>query len=398
MNFLKKNLLFGQAKYFDIRHISAINNHLIVKIESFYQMETQDRLIQLTTRLVLATLIIIVMVVGQSFLVPFTWSLLIAFSSLKLIEWVQEKTKMSLALIIFVYLIFILLVLFSIGYFFYFELHKIFADLPTLLQKISDRLHALSVSAGSMGIPIPDHLDKSYINDWVNEHKDIIFNIVSAFGLEFWNIILIMFYLFFLLYYKDLVPQFFTAHIQDKRQLVVVRERIQKSLILTRSYIYGMMVLTLISAAMNFVVFLIFGLKFALFFAVFLAILNLIPFIGNPIGLAVIMLFSIITMDNMFIPLMIFISLFAANFIQDNVVRPLIIGDKLQMNAFTVFVAIIIGGMIWGVSGMILFIPLIGILKIFLEGHERHRNYAIFFSEIPKKPKQKRTRVSKKSV
>ena len=109
MNFLKKNLFFGQAKYFDIRHISAINNHLIVKIESFYQMETQDRLIQLTTRLVLATLIIIVMVVGQSFLVPFTWSLLIAFSSLKLIEWVQEKTKMSLALIIFVYLIFILL-------------------------------------------------------------------------------------------------------------------------------------------------------------------------------------------------------------------------------------------------------------------------------------------------
>jgi predicted PurR-regulated permease PerM len=92
-------------------------------------------------------------------------------------------------------------------------------------------------------------------------------------------------------------------------------------------------------------------------------------------------------MDNMFIPVVIIAALFAVNFVQDNIIRPMIIGDKLEMNAFSVFVAIIIGGMIWGVSGMILFIPLIGIWKIFLEGNENQRNYAIFFSEIPKKPK-----------
>jgi len=68
------------------------------------------------------------------------------------------------------------------------------------------------------------------------------------------------------------------------------------------------------------------------------------------------------------------------------------------MNAFTVFVAIIVGGMIWGVSGMILFIPLIGILKIYMESHEKNRNYAIFFSEIPKTPKQKSKKVDKEIV
>ena len=357
-------------------------------------METQDKLLKLTTRLVFATLIIIVMVVGKSFLVPFTWSLLIALSSLKLIEWFEKKTKLPLGLIILFYLIFILLVLFLIGYFFYFELNHIFTDLPTLLQKISDRLHELSITFGNMGIPIPDHLDKTYITNWVNEHNDIVYNFVSSFGLNIWNIILIMFYLFFLLYYKDLVPKFFTAHITDKRRLVVVKKRIEKSMILSRGYIYGIMILTLISAAMFYVVLLIFGLEYALFFGVFLGLLNLIPFVGNPIGLGVILFFSIITMDNLFIPLMIIAALFAVNFVQDNVIRPMIIGDKLEMNAFSVFVAIIIGGMIWGVSGMILFIPIIGIMKIFLEGHERHRNYAIFFSEIPKKPKHK----SSKSV
>jgi predicted PurR-regulated permease PerM len=171
-----------------------------------------------------------------------------------------------------------------------------------------------------------------------------------------------------------------------------MNERFQKSVALIRNYIYGLLLLTLVSAVMNYFVFLIFGLKFAIFFAIFLAILNLIPFIGNPIGLVVIILFAIITKDNMLIPLLIFVSLFIMNFLQDNVIRPLLIGDKMNINAFTVFIAIIIGGMIWGVSGMILFIPIAGIIKIILEGHNVHAPYAIFFSELPKKPKSKKSK------
>ena len=138
---------------------------------------------------------------------------------------------------------------------------------------------------------------------------------------------------------------------------------------------------------MNYVVFLVFGLKFSLFWAVFLALLNLIPFIGNPIGLAVIMLFAIVTKETMLIPTLIFAALFVMNFLQDNVIRPWIVGDKLKINAFAVFVAIIIGGMIWGVSGMILFIPIAGIVKIILESNKESGVYAIFFSELPKKQK-----------
>ena len=98
------------------------------------------------------------------------------------------------------------------------------------------------------------------------------------------------------------------------------------------------------------------------------------------------------------VPLLIFASLFFMNFLQDNVVRPLLIGDKLEMNAFSVFVAIIIGSMIWGVSGMILFIPLVGIAKIFLEGHETNRSYAIFFSELPKKEKTKKKKGAEPNI
>jgi predicted PurR-regulated permease PerM len=355
-------------------------------------MEPQNQLLKNTARMVLAGLIIALMVIGKSFLVPFAWSLLIALASVGLIEKANEKTRLPLGAIIGIYLLVILLFLFAIGYFFFIELNHIFNDLPTLLVKLSDRIHGLSIALSDIGIHIPDHIDKKYISDWVESHNDMIMNVISAFGLNLWNIILIMFYLFFLLYYRELLREFFASRIKNKRKLINVRNSIQKSLALVRNYLYGLLMLTLISAGMNFIVFLIFGLNFGLFFAVFLAILNLIPFIGNPIGLTVIMLFAFITTDNFMIPVYIFIALFIVNFLQDNVIRPMLLGDKLKINAFMVFVSIIIGGMIWGVSGMILFIPLVGILRIFMEDNETASHYAILFSDLPKKKKVPRAK------
>jgi len=350
-------------------------------------METENSLIRTTARLVVATLIVLVMVVGKSFLVPLAWAFLIAMASFRFLNNLEEKTILSRSLINMLFLLFILMVLFGIGYFFYVELSHIFKDLPALAHIISQRLHDISLALKDIGIVIPDHVDKTFISVWVQTHNDLIMNFISNIGLNIWNIILIMFYLFFLLYYRDLVIEFYVKKFKSEERLDLAKDRFNKSLNLIRSYIYGLVLLTVISAAMNYIVFLIFGLKFALFFAVFLALLNLIPFIGNPIGLVVIMLFAIITKDNLLIPILIFVGLFVMNFLQDNVIRPWIVGDKLKINAFAVFVAIIIGGMIWGVSGMILFIPIVGIARIILESREDSGIYAIFFREPEKKKK-----------
>ncbi|MEA2095793.1 MAG: AI-2E family transporter [Candidatus Cloacimonadota bacterium] len=350
-------------------------------------MEPNSKLLKITSRLVLATLIILILVVGKSFLVPLTWSLLVGLASIKFIEKIEKKTRMPKDLVIFIFLFFLLLLLISIGYFFYIELSHIFKDLPSISQKISDRLHELSLALKDTGIHIPDHIDKIYISDWIHHHNIQIVNFISELGMNVWSVILVLFYLFFILHYQDLVPQFFKMKIKDPVKLKSMQNRFEKSMTLIRGYISGLLLLTLISAAMNYVVFLLFGLKFALFFAVFLAILNLIPYVGNPIGLLVIIFYAIITKDNMLIPVLIFAALFIMNFLQENVVRPLVVGDKMKINAFAVFISIIIGGMIWGISGMVLFIPIAGILKILLEEHKIHGAYAIFFSELQKKPK-----------
>ncbi len=87
-------------------------------------METQSTLLRTTARLVVATLIVIVMVVGKSFLIPLAWAFLIALASYRFLNQIEEKTIMSRSLINVLFLLFILIVLFGIGYFFYVELSQ----------------------------------------------------------------------------------------------------------------------------------------------------------------------------------------------------------------------------------------------------------------------------------
>jgi len=358
-------------------------------------MDTQSNLLRITARVIIATFIVLVMIVGKTFLVPFAWAVMIAMAGYPMLNNLEKRTKMPRTLINGLFLLGLLFLLMGTGLFFYKELSHIFSDMPELAGAVSERLHNLSVTLREKGIDLPDNFDRSYFTAWAQAHSGIFVNILSGIGVNIWNILLIMFYMFFLLYYRDLVFAFFSKKYNDPKRMVAVRSQFNQSLAIVRSYIFGLLVLTLVSAVMNYIVLLIFGLEFALFFALFLAVLNLIPFIGNPLGLLTIFIFAAITNDTMLTPLLIMASLFVANFLQDNMVRPWLMGDKMKLNAFAIFVSIIIGGMIWGVSGMILFIPITGIIKVILESSRETEHYAIFLSELPAKPKENKGLVTR---
>lgn len=348
-------------------------------------MNTESALIKNTHKLILASIIIIILVVGKSFLIPLAWSILIGLASYQLIEKLKEKTILPPGLIILFYLLFIVSIISLFIYFFYVELSHIASDLPELGDKISSTLHLFSQQLAENGIHVPDHIDKDFINDWVGKHSDTMLGIITAFGSQIEHIVLIMFYLFFLLYYGELIPQFIQSKIEDEQKRAKVREKIFGSMEVIKSYFLGLLILALLTGVLDFFVFLIFGLEYALFFAVFLAVLNLIPFVGNPVGMLVVALFTLVTKDSIWSLVMVIAALWIVNLIHENVLRPWLLGDKLKINAFVVFISVILGGLIWGISGMILFIPIAGIIKILLSHSDQTAHYAILFSEREKR-------------
>jgi len=190
---------------------------------------------------------------------------------------------------------------------------------------------------------------------------------------------LIPMYTFFILNYRRLIALFIKNRYSGD-ELVEMQEFLRRSQVSVQNYLRGTLLLTAICAIISLLILLSFGVRYAFFFGVFIAVLNLVPYIGNLIAFIVVLLFVWITKESALTTLFVGLSLYISNAVQENLLRPKIIGDKMEINAMMIFTGVIVGGIIWGFSGMVLFIPILGIIQAFITSHKAWKVYGIFFT------------------
>ncbi|MGK7390852.1 MAG: AI-2E family transporter, partial [Candidatus Cyclobacteriaceae bacterium M2_1C_046] len=190
----------------------------------------------------------------------------------------------------------------------------------------------------------------------------------------FTTLTILPFFVFFMMYYKDMYQTFIHKAWQDEdtRAIDSVINGIQT---VTQNYIVGMISVIGILGVLNFIGLWIVGLEHALFFAAFAAILAVIPYIGIIIGSLPAILFALLFTESLFTPLAV-VGVFAmVQFLEGNFITPNIVGSQVSINPFMALLALIIGGEVWGISGMILFVPFLGILRCILVEVEGLRPY-----------------------
>ncbi|MEO5602835.1 MAG: AI-2E family transporter [Cyclobacteriaceae bacterium] len=130
-----------------------------------------------------------------------------------------------------------------------------------------------------------------------------------------------------------------------------------------QKYLTGRAMSITINFALYAIGLMIVGVKNAVLLAGIAAILTIIPYVGTVLGGLFPVLMALITQDNQTALsaalVLIFIQACDNYFIEPNVV-----GGEVKLNALWSILSILIGGMIWGVAGMILFLPMFGIIKI----------------------------------
>ncbi|WP_298948077.1 AI-2E family transporter [uncultured Polaribacter sp.] len=122
------------------------------------------------------------------------------------------------------------------------------------------------------------------------------------------------------------------------------------------------------------IVLLIFGINNAVVIAFLCALLNLIPYVGPLIG-AVIMLFLSMTSNigqdfqTEILPTTIYVMIgyFIAQLVDNFVSQPVIFSKTTKSHPLEIFLIIIIGGLLFGIVGMITAVPLYTALKVILK-------------------------------
>lgn len=175
-------------------------------------------------------------------------------------------------------------------------------------------------------------------------------------------IFLIPVYIFMILYYQPLLLDFIRK-VFGKNNQTEVNEVLHSTKTIIQSYLVALFIEAVIVAILNSIGLLIIGVEYAILFGVIGAILNVIPYIGGVIAVALPMMIALATLSPT-ASILVLIAYTIIQAIDNNVIIPMLVGAKVKINALVSIVVVIAGGALWGVPGMFLSIPLTAIVKV----------------------------------
>lgn len=170
-------------------------------------------------------------------------------------------------------------------------------------------------------------------------------------------------YVFFILFYSHRFKTFFLLITNAKKNIKAPRI-LSEIAHVTQKYMSGMFLVVFILFIINSTGFYLIGLKHPVLFGAIAAIMNFIPYFGTIFGFSVPFGVSLIIMDSPSYALKILIMFFIVQFTENNLLTPNIVGNQLKINPLVIIFSVLFGGAVWGLPGMFVIVPIVGMLKI----------------------------------
>lgn len=202
---------------------------------------------------------------------------------------------------------------------------------------------------------------------------------LSAFG----DYLITFIYIFFLLNYRHKFKIFFMKLFSEDRRNEV-KQVIEESAKVTQKYLIGKLILIGLLVVLYGVGLGISGVNNFILVSILSAVLTLIPYIGNIIGFGLAMIFGYLTTGDPGVLVGIIITFSVAQFVESYILQPYVVGDQVDLHPLFVILAVIIGGLLWGIIGMILAIPILAIVNVLMAHIPPLKPFSFLFSKEEK--------------
>ncbi|GHE23539.1 AI-2E family transporter [Sphingobacterium griseoflavum] len=291
----------------------------------------------------------------------------------------------------------IVLVLAAIGLFFL---------LNWQLQSFSDNLDAIKKNVMEVLTRVQEWVDDSFGID-KDQQKAIAqeemkagqqtIGLTTSFAVGFFSMsvdtLLVFVYTYLLLFYRARIKNFILKLSKDTGR-AKTQDILESSTQVAAKYVSGLAKMIVVLWILYGIGFSAIGVENALFFAILCGLLELIPFVGNLTGTGITIL-GVIAQGGESGMILLVIAIYAlVQFIQTYLLEPLIVGNEVNINPLFVIVGLVVAEAIWGISGMVLAIPAIGICKIICDRIDSLKPYGYLIGT----EKKKRLNLKKKSI
>ena len=303
-------------------------------------------------------MVIAVMIWTKDIVLPISFAALFSIVLLPLARRLENRTGRIFSIVIT--LLCAILVIALISWFIVNQLTSLIGSLPDLENRFFAQINVTSAFLNenfNISTEEQDQLLKEAIKNLSDNAADLL---VSTSYLVYF-FIQVPIYIFLFLFYRDRFRDFLLAlrvgsdlKWKDEIQGVV------------RHYISGLGLVVFIAGVLNSIGLLILGIPHAIFFGFLSGLLTMIPYVGITIGATFPTILALITKDSAWYAVGVVGVHMFVQFLEGNFITPKITGSRISINALAAIIALLVGGKIWGIAGMILAVPAVGVLKIIL--------------------------------
>jgi predicted PurR-regulated permease PerM len=330
---------------------------------------------------VLISLISIVYVafIAKDVLAPLVFSFLFAMLLLPFSRFMEHKVRLprgaACVIAVVIFTAFVALV----GYVMGVQITRLADDWPKIqvkLLQVYDVIHDWAYRELHIGLNQQINNIKTDVNASAGSYLGTTFLSVSSMVLF---IVLTFIYTIFVLFYRKILISFLIRAFGDGSEVLVfdVAEQIQY---IMRKYISGLFLEMLTVCAIVFGLLTVFGIKYALLLALITCLFNLVPYVGIFSAMLIGTLLTLGT-GGTTKAVEVAVSIIGVHLIDSNVIMPRIVGSKVKLNALIVVLGVVVGEMIWGISGMFLSIPVLAIVKIIFDRIEDLKPWGLLLGD-----------------
>ena len=292
----------------------------------------------------------------RSFCIPFALATIIGMLLNPVVKWLQKK-KVNHVVAITIAVVSCIIIIAAVVWFIISQSAHIAQDFPQMKLKFEKMFHNVQQTLSNEA-----NISVQKQNNLITQARDNLMPVVAGLAGSVLGslsvIILLPVYLFLLLYYKQLIINFIYEVINDQYAGKLDKVLTESKTAIQR-YMSGLMLETCIVATLNSVALLLFGVKYAILIGVLGGLLNMIPYIGGIIAISLPVVMATVTKDGFNTQLGIIGAYLLIQFIDNHYLLPVIVSSKVRINALVSIVATILSGMLWGIAGMFLCIPIV---------------------------------------
>lgn len=360
---------------------------------------------RLSLNLISICLIGTIVILGKSIITPILLAILFATLLLPITRWLQRK-KFNRPLSILVPLLFAMALIGTLLFLLSSQVGNFVEDLPALKEKgvtVIGNFQAWIDENAHMSVRKQNQYFKQGMENLKEQAPKLVGVTFASLAGILTYVILIPLYTFLILYYRKTIKDFLVGSFKNG-STKKVNEVLEESTNVAQHYVRGLMIETSIVFALNTIGFLILGIKYAIFLALLAAILNLIPYVGIIAANILCMIVTLLTSDSTSDVIWVGVILGAVQLFDNNFGMPVIVGNKVRINALVTIIGVFIGGALLGIPGMFLAIPALAVAKIICDNVDDLKPWGVMLGddnqegEVAEKTKSKLSLFKRKKV